>query len=283
MEHYFNTKLAERYGIAEAVILHTLYFWIRKNALAGRNIEDGKVWTFSSARVLSEWFTYLNEAKIYRIITYLLKHEIISKGNYNQSRLNHTAWYSFTDKGIKELASCGYDITIFQNLENDVIKIQNRICENTKTLKDSINKDIRVKECVNNISNVREDNKEMFEQWWNAYGKKVGKKDTARAWDRLTNAEQEKCIEVVGEYVNATPDVQYRMNPLTYLHRRAWEDEIIKRTIMTNDYGTKPYQNSEDAERERRMQEYAQVAAGFLQQNAADRARRNAGIESCVD
>ena len=68
-----------------------------------------------------------------------------------------------------------------------------------------------------------------FEQWWNLYGKKRGKKKTQAKWDRLSLQDKTLCFRATPAYVASTPDVQYRLDPLTYLNGERWNDEIIQR------------------------------------------------------
>jgi len=69
---------------------------------------------------------------------------------------------------------------------------------------------------------------ERFESWWNEYNKKKDRSRCLTKWNRLTNEEQDKCLEVVKDYIAVTPEVKYRKNPLTYLNGKNWEDELPK-------------------------------------------------------
>lgn len=66
-----------------------------------------------------------------------------------------------------------------------------------------------------------------FELWWDMYRKKRGRKKAKQKWDRLTKQQQEACLRATPAYVESTPDVTYRKDPLTYLNGECWEDEII--------------------------------------------------------
>ena len=68
-----------------------------------------------------------------------------------------------------------------------------------------------------------------FEQWWNLYAKKRGKKKTEAKWNRLSLQDKALCYKATPAYVASTPDVQYRLDPLTYLNGERWNDEIIYR------------------------------------------------------
>lgn len=69
-----------------------------------------------------------------------------------------------------------------------------------------------------------------FNDFWNLYGKKVGRHKTEKKWGKLTQSEREKIIKALPKYVACTPDIQYRKNPETYLNSKSWDDEIIVRS-----------------------------------------------------
>lgn len=68
-----------------------------------------------------------------------------------------------------------------------------------------------------------------FEDWWNAYNKKRGRKKAESKWNKLSHADKIACMKATPAYVDSTPDVQYRLDPLTYLNGERWNDEIINR------------------------------------------------------
>lgn len=68
-----------------------------------------------------------------------------------------------------------------------------------------------------------------FEQWWNLYAKKRGRKKTETKWNKLSLQDKALCFRATPAYVASTPDVQYRLDPLTYLNGERWNDEIIQR------------------------------------------------------
>lgn len=66
-----------------------------------------------------------------------------------------------------------------------------------------------------------------FEMFWEMYGKKCDRKACETAFARIPEREKAKIKEHVPRYVASTPEVQYRKNPLTYLHGQCWNNEII--------------------------------------------------------
>lgn len=74
-----------------------------------------------------------------------------------------------------------------------------------------------------------------FQDFWDAYAYKKGRKKTEEKWNRMKPHEQILCMQAVPAYVANTvipgsvsdgSRKQYRMHPLTYLNGARWEDEI---------------------------------------------------------
>ena len=74
-----------------------------------------------------------------------------------------------------------------------------------------------------------------FQDFWDAYAYKKGRKKAEEKWNRLKPHEQVLCMKSVPAYVANTvipgsvsdgSRKQYRMHPLTYLNGARWEDEI---------------------------------------------------------
>lgn len=74
-----------------------------------------------------------------------------------------------------------------------------------------------------------------FQDFWDAYAYKKGRKKAEEKWNRLKPFEKAACMRAVPAYVANTvipgsvsdgSRKQYRMHPLTYLNGARWEDEI---------------------------------------------------------
>ena len=98
--HSFVVDDAVQYGIVEAIVLYNLRFWIAKNKAKGKNLRDGKTWTYNSQRAFAELFPYLSEGKIQRALAKLEKDEVILKRNYNKVRYDRTSWYAVADESL---------------------------------------------------------------------------------------------------------------------------------------------------------------------------------------
>jgi uncharacterized protein YdaU (DUF1376 family) len=66
-----------------------------------------------------------------------------------------------------------------------------------------------------------------FNDWWGVYDKKVDRAKCEKMWLKLSQAEKEKAYRHTEAYVPATPDVQFRRNPATYLNNKNWDDEQL--------------------------------------------------------
>jgi hypothetical protein len=66
-----------------------------------------------------------------------------------------------------------------------------------------------------------------FAQFWKMYGKPTEKQSCESKWNRLDEGDKEIIFNRLPAYVEATPERQFRKNPLTYLNRRTWLDEIL--------------------------------------------------------
>jgi hypothetical protein len=72
-----------------------------------------------------------------------------------------------------------------------------------------------------------EEKERLFNFWWEAYNKKVGKGACKKKFLKLSLETCQKCLDVVSIYVSNTPDVKYRKNPITWLNQGCWDDEIV--------------------------------------------------------
>jgi len=69
-----------------------------------------------------------------------------------------------------------------------------------------------------------------FDDFWDLYDKKVGKKDfIKRKWDNLNQNQKEEIINYIPHYKKSQPEKQYRKNPETFLNNESWNDELISK------------------------------------------------------
>lgn len=66
-----------------------------------------------------------------------------------------------------------------------------------------------------------------FDDFWNAYQKKVGKPLAIIEWGKLTQQEKEEAMNHIPAYIESRPEKRYRLDPCRYLKRKTFQDEII--------------------------------------------------------
>lgn len=98
MQHSFDIEIATKYGIAEAVILNNITFWIARNQANEEHYHDGRYWTFNSIKAFSKLFPYLSEKQIRHALNHLIKEDVLITGNYNKKPYDRTLWYAFSDR-----------------------------------------------------------------------------------------------------------------------------------------------------------------------------------------
>lgn len=67
-----------------------------------------------------------------------------------------------------------------------------------------------------------------FEEFWELYDKKIGKKDVLiKKWLKLSDEERESAMRYIPKYKLSQPDKKYRKNPESFLNQKTWNDELI--------------------------------------------------------
>ena len=124
MTHHFDTEVAKKYGMKEAVILENLYFWCSKNKANNHNFFDGNYWTYNSIKAFSEMFDYMTEKQIYAALKTLEDNGLIISGCYNTNKYDRTKWYALTEKGYSIYQKGKMEISKkeedFPSKENDI-------------------------------------------------------------------------------------------------------------------------------------------------------------------
>lgn len=66
-----------------------------------------------------------------------------------------------------------------------------------------------------------------FDIFWLKYDKKVDKAKCKKKWSQIKETDRQEILRHLPKYVQATPQKQYRKNPLTYLNGQTWKDEHL--------------------------------------------------------
>lgn len=78
-----------------------------------------------------------------------------------------------------------------------------------------------------------------FDDFWDQYDKKVDRSKCEKKFGKLKPKDKIAIKDTLSVYIQSTPEVQYRKNPLTYLNGECWKDEVSiqnKPTERTHNY-----------------------------------------------
>lgn len=146
MEHHFNVEIATEYGVAEAILINNLNFWITHNKVNNRHFYDGDYWTYNSVKSFSELFPYLSQRKIQNALKNLVDKKILKTGYYNENSYNRTLWYTFDDLGKSILQNCIIDNAKMQNGNVSFVKSTTDNNTYNKLTDNNTNKIVKEKE-----------------------------------------------------------------------------------------------------------------------------------------
>lgn len=126
------------------------------------------------------------------------------------------------------IAISKYDKALYKALDKAFIKHDTKQSESTiqstvDIVKPINNKQINNKPCIYS-----------FDDFWNAYNKKLDSKKCKSKWQKIKEDDKLKIKNTIHNYILANPEVKFRKNPLTYLNGNCWEDEIKQTQTKRN-------------------------------------------------
>lgn len=136
MIHNFDTDIAQKYGILEAILLNNIYYWIEKNKANETNFYDGTYWTYNSTRAFRELFSYATERQIKSALMKLREEGILLTGNYNKSPYDRTLWYALSEKGLSIVQNCPINSEDMSNEKDKTV--QSKEHESTMSLSQNV-------------------------------------------------------------------------------------------------------------------------------------------------
>lgn len=97
----FNAGIARQYGVTAALLAEYIWREIKQNEFHNRHCYAGRVWMRCSKQMFTAVMPYLSKSMVHNGIQKLIKGGMLVKGEFNQSRFDRTAWYTFTTFGGK--------------------------------------------------------------------------------------------------------------------------------------------------------------------------------------
>lgn len=134
----FDSEIAEKYGVNEAIFIYNIFFWLNHNEANRKHFYDGRYWTYNSKKAFSELFPFWTYAQVKNIISKLYKENVLLVANYNENTWDKTAWYSVSDEMLSYLKNNGNtnktalaknSQSIVQNSPIDCSELANRLAK----------------------------------------------------------------------------------------------------------------------------------------------------------
>ena len=166
-------------SLDEAVILQQIHYWIEKR----QNYREGRYWVYNSMENWMQQFPWIkSRTTLTRYFNNLEKKGLLITGNYNTAGFDKTKWYTIDYSTLSDFEQRLYRTctTSDQNLVNGM----NRTCTTNTIDYTEITSESTTNKQANAVS-ADADLSESFNELWNLYPKKQGKKDAFRhykAW-----------------------------------------------------------------------------------------------------
>lgn len=189
---------------------------------SGKTVRIGPGQLVTGRKKLSDE-TGINESKIERLLKFFEIEQQIEQQKSNTSRLiSIVNWASYQKTEQQSEQQSNNDRTTTEQRVNTIQEGK----EGKKSKKG--------KELIPGVLNLpgldSSDEKKStnipFETFWNMYGKKEGKEESKKQWQKLTDLEREKAIQHIPSYLKFKPDKTFRKNPVNYLRNRIFDDPI---------------------------------------------------------
>ena len=262
--HSFNVDMATKYGMVEAILLNHICFWIAKNKANNVHAHDGRYWTYTTVKALSELYPYLTANQVRRALEKLKEKGLIIDGEYNAKPFDRTKWYSLSDAGMAEV---GVDFHATEAANNTIPNDEedNSNCSKSQmelaNLPNGVGEDARpipyiITDIVKDNSIDRESNTKYsaqnaecslskaelqrvnmvagFSKFWDNYPRKVQRPLAWNAWQclKVDQALYDAIYKAVERYKKTKQwqDKNYIPYPATFLQDERWKDEIVEDT-----------------------------------------------------
>ena len=144
--------------------------------------------------------------------------------------------YRTYTKTFNDLVEWGF-IDVVQKSKNQYSSCIIAIVKNTKATTKALDKALQTHNqkqgksivCIDkpiNNETIKQDNSFSFDSFWNIYDKKVDKTKCEVKFKNISSEDKEKIKVALQKYINSTPEVKFRKNPLTWLNGKCWNDEV---------------------------------------------------------
>lgn len=102
-------KLAQALGLNQALFLQQVQFWLYVNKKNGRNLRDGRYWTYNTFEAWQrEQFPFWSVSTLKRIVAKLERSGVLlTTTKYNKAGYDNTKWYSIDRDRLEQVIVSG--------------------------------------------------------------------------------------------------------------------------------------------------------------------------------
>ena len=127
MRYSFDTEIAARYGVEEAILLDHIRFWCEKNQSNPDCRKEGRCWMYASAARLAEHFSFWSVPKIRRLLKSLVRQGALLEGRFGRFAFDRTLWYAISESAA----------SMFQNRHLQKTNLEHSNAESERAIKDT--------------------------------------------------------------------------------------------------------------------------------------------------
>jgi hypothetical protein len=125
----FISEHAKQYGISQAVVLHTIIYFVLRNKKYKRNEIAGRYWVFNSSNQWQYFFPFLSKHQIYRCFKDLTKKEAILEDSFNKMGYDRTLWHTLSDALLNDCIRDSYWKNRVTKMQEPVANVQKSHCK----------------------------------------------------------------------------------------------------------------------------------------------------------
>ncbi|MFD0826345.1 hypothetical protein ACT8ZR_11830 [Neobacillus sp. M.A.Huq-85] len=92
-------SLAKLIGLNEAIVLEQVHYWVNKST----DLIEERKWIYNTYNDWQEQLSFWSLSTIKRIFHSLEDHGLILSGNWNQSKMDKTKWYTIDYERLETL------------------------------------------------------------------------------------------------------------------------------------------------------------------------------------
>lgn len=119
----FDSEIAKKYGVNEAIFIYNIFFWLNHNQANRKHFYKGRYWTYNTKKAFIELFPFWTYDQVRNIIKKLQENTVLLTDNFNENTWDRTTWYSLSDELISYIKNNG------NNSKNALVKNPNCISE----------------------------------------------------------------------------------------------------------------------------------------------------------